>query len=121
MLLSKVAVLLAFWTVVWRVIAEIEEVTRIIKVASWCIQDNEAQRPSMGQVVQILEGILEVNLPPIPRSLQVFVDNQESLVFYTESDSTQSSQVKSNVSKTSSSHAISNISSASSKSLGGEN
>ncbi|KHN04306.1 G-type lectin S-receptor-like serine/threonine-protein kinase [Glycine soja] len=101
--------------------AEIEEVTRIIKVASWCIQDNEAQRPSMGQVVQILEGILEVNLPPIPRSLQVFVDNQESLVFYTESDSTQSSQVKSNVSKTSSSHAISNISSASSKSLGGEN
>jgi len=121
MLLSKVAVLLAFWTVVWRVIAEIEEVTRIIKVASWCVQDNETNRPSMGQVVQILEGILEVNLPSIPRSLQVLVDNQESLVFYTESDSTQTSQVKSNVSTTSSSHARSNISSASSKSLGGEN
>ncbi|CAJ1956428.1 unnamed protein product [Sphenostylis stenocarpa] len=101
--------------------AEIEEVTRIIKVASWCVQDNEVHRPSMGQVVQILEGILDVNLPPVPRSLQVFVDSQESLIFYTESNSTQSSQVKSNVSTTSSSQARSNISSASSMSFGGEN
>nr|KYP58768.1 putative LRR receptor-like serine/threonine-protein kinase At1g56130 family [Cajanus cajan] len=83
--------------------AEIEEVTRIIKVASWCVQDNEAHRPSMGQVVQILEGILELNLPPIPRSLQMFVDSHESLVFFTDSNSSQSSQVKSNVSKNSSS------------------
>ncbi|KAK7272328.1 hypothetical protein RJT34_28847 [Clitoria ternatea] len=100
--------------------ADIEEVARIIKVASWCVQDNESHRPTMGQVVQILEGILEVNLPPIPRSLQVFVDNHENLVFYTDSSSTQSSQVKSNTSVTSS-QAKSNISSASSKSLGGEN
>ncbi|XP_047160878.1 G-type lectin S-receptor-like serine/threonine-protein kinase At2g19130 [Vigna umbellata] len=101
--------------------AEIEEVTRTIKVASWCVQDNEAHRPSMAQVVQILEGILEVNMPPIPRSLQVFVDNQENLVFYTDSNSTHSSQEKSNVSTTSSSQARSNISLASSKSTGGEN
>ncbi|XP_061362375.1 G-type lectin S-receptor-like serine/threonine-protein kinase At2g19130 isoform X2 [Gastrolobium bilobum] len=98
--------------------ADIEEVTRIIKVASWCVQDNETHRPTMGQVVQILEGILEVTLPPIPRSLQVFGDNQENLVFFTDSSSTQSSQVKSNVS-TISSQAKSNISSASSKSSGG--
>ncbi|KAK7324757.1 hypothetical protein VNO77_28577 [Canavalia gladiata] len=96
--------------------ADIEEVTRIIKVASWCVQDNETHRPSMGQVVQILEGILDVNLPPIPRSLQVFVDNQENLVFYTDSSSTQSSQVKSNASTTSS-QPKSNISTTS----GGEN
>lgn len=95
--------------------ADIEEVTRIIKVASWCVQDNESQRPTMGQVVQLLEGILELNLPPVPRSLQVFVENQGSMVFYTDSSSTQSSQVKSNVSL--SSQAKSNISSASSKSL----
>ncbi|CAJ2660389.1 unnamed protein product [Trifolium pratense] len=56
--------------------ADIEEVARIIKVASWCVQGNETQRPTMGQVVQILEGILEVNLPPTPRSLQIFYVNQ---------------------------------------------
>jgi serine/threonine protein kinase len=93
---------------------DIEEVARIIKVASWCVQDNETERPTMGQVVQILEGILEVNLPPIPRSLQMFVDNHENVIFYTDSSSTQSSQVKSNISTNS--QAKSNISSASSKS-----
>ncbi|XP_027341828.1 G-type lectin S-receptor-like serine/threonine-protein kinase At2g19130 [Abrus precatorius] len=99
--------------------AVVEEVTRVIKVASWCVQDNETHRPTMGQVVQILEGILEVNLPPFPKSLQVFVDNQqENLVFYTDSNSTQSSHAKSNVSITSS-QAKSNISS-SSKSSGVE-
>ncbi|XP_045800644.1 G-type lectin S-receptor-like serine/threonine-protein kinase At2g19130 [Trifolium pratense] len=94
---------------------DVEEVARIIKVASWCVQDNETERPTMGQVVQILEGILEVNLPPIPRSLQMFVDNHdENMIFYTDSSSTQSSQVKSNISTTS--QAKSNISSVSSKS-----
>ncbi|WJX73934.1 non-specific serine/threonine protein kinase [Trifolium repens] len=55
--------------------ADIVEVTEMIKVASWCVQENETQRPTMRQVVQILEGILDVNLPPIPRFNQVFVDN----------------------------------------------
>ncbi|KAF7805853.1 G-type lectin S-receptor-like serine/threonine-protein kinase [Senna tora] len=95
--------------------AEIEEVIRIIKIASWCVQDDETHRPSMGQIVQILEGVLDVNMPPIPRSLQVFVENQESIVFYTDSSSNQSSQARSNVS-TVSSQAKSNTSSASSKS-----
>ncbi|GAU17043.1 hypothetical protein TSUD_105420 [Trifolium subterraneum] len=94
--------------------ADIEEVAQIIKVASWCVQDNETERPTMGQVVQILEGILEVNLPPIPRSLQMFVDNHDNVVLYTDSSSTQSLQVKSNISTIS--PAKSNISSASSKS-----
>ncbi|KAI7981201.1 G-type lectin S-receptor-like serine/threonine-protein kinase [Camellia lanceoleosa] len=52
---------------------DIEEVWRICKVASWCIQDDENDRPSMGQVVQILEGIVDVNLSPIPRLLQALV------------------------------------------------
>ncbi|CAL0303928.1 unnamed protein product [Lupinus luteus] len=90
--------------------ADIEEVTRVIKVASWCVQDDETHRPTMGQVVQILEGIVNVTMPPIPRSLQVFVDNHEDIVFFTDSSSTQSSQVRSNVS-TVSSQAKSNISS----------
>ncbi|KAF7823075.1 G-type lectin S-receptor-like serine/threonine-protein kinase [Senna tora] len=83
--------------------ADIDEVTRIVKVASWCVQDDETHRPSMGQVVQILEGVLDVNLPPIPRSLKLFVEDQEDIVFFTDSSSNQSSQVRSNVS-TNSSH-----------------
>ncbi|CAK8536519.1 unnamed protein product [Lathyrus sativus] len=55
--------------------ADIEEVSQMIIVASWCVQENETQRPTMRQVVQILEGILDVNVPPIPKFNQVFVDN----------------------------------------------
>ncbi|KAJ4839659.1 hypothetical protein Tsubulata_026453, partial [Turnera subulata] len=50
--------------------AEVEEVTRMCKVACWCIQDDEAQRPTMGQVILFLEGLQEMNLPPISRFLQ---------------------------------------------------
>lgn len=76
--------------------ADAEVVTRICRVACWCIQDDEDKRPSMSQVVQILEGVLDVNVPPVPQSLQVFVDNDEDIIFYTESSSSQSSQVHSN-------------------------
>ncbi|KAI9094239.1 hypothetical protein K1719_026821 [Acacia pycnantha] len=58
--------------------------------------DEESHRPSTGQIVQILEGVLDVNLPPIPRSLRVFVENQENIVFFTDSSSNQSSQTRSN-------------------------
>ncbi|GLT87004.1 hypothetical protein SLE2022_051090 [Rubroshorea leprosula] len=82
--------------------ANVEELSRICKVACWCIQDDETQRPSMGQVVQILEGVLDVNVPPSPRSLQVYVDNQEHIIFFTESSSSQSSQTRGNISTASS-------------------
>ncbi|PIN20981.1 Serine/threonine protein kinase [Handroanthus impetiginosus] len=83
--------------------ADVEEVLKICKVACWCIQDEEDIRPSMGQVVQILEGLMDVNTPPIPRSLQLFVESQERIVFFTDSTSaSQSSQTKSNNSSTSS-------------------
>ncbi|XP_077242132.1 G-type lectin S-receptor-like serine/threonine-protein kinase At2g19130 [Tasmannia lanceolata] len=64
--------------------ANIEELGRVCRVACWCIQDNENCRPSMGDIVQILEGVLEVNMPPIPRSLEIFEEDQESLVFLLE-------------------------------------
>ncbi|KAK3445987.1 hypothetical protein EUGRSUZ_A01755 [Eucalyptus grandis] len=79
--------------------AHTEELTRICRVACWCVQDEETHRPSMGQVVQILEGVLDVNLPRIPRALQLLLDNQEHVVFFTESSSSnQNSQTKSNTS-----------------------
>ncbi|KAK6151754.1 hypothetical protein DH2020_014389 [Rehmannia glutinosa] len=51
-----------------------EEVRRVCKVAVWCIQDEEKNRPSMGHVVQILEGLSEVEVYPIPQFLEGFVD-----------------------------------------------
>ncbi|CAK9183000.1 unnamed protein product [Ilex paraguariensis] len=50
--------------------ADMEEVTRACRVAGWCIQDDKEERPSMGHVVQVLEGVLEVITPPIPRFLE---------------------------------------------------
>ncbi|XP_024020982.1 G-type lectin S-receptor-like serine/threonine-protein kinase At2g19130 [Morus notabilis] len=94
--------------------ADAEELERVCRVALWCIQDDEARRPSMSQVVQILEGITDVNLPPIPRSLQVFGNNHDNVIFFTESSSSQSSQPRSNAS-TASSHTKSTTSSMSSK------
>lgn len=46
-----------------------EELLRICRVACWCIQDDERNRSSMGQIVQILEGLVEVTTPPTPRFL----------------------------------------------------
>ncbi|OMO94113.1 hypothetical protein CCACVL1_06162 [Corchorus capsularis] len=50
---------------------DLEELYRICTVACWCIQDEEIHRPSMSQIVQILEGVVEVTLPPIPRFLLI--------------------------------------------------
>ncbi|KAL8485421.1 hypothetical protein ACS0TY_027642 [Phlomoides rotata] len=44
-----------------------DEVTRAIKVSFWCIQEQPSQRPMMGKVVQMLEGILEIERPPAPK------------------------------------------------------
>ncbi|KAJ8627609.1 hypothetical protein MRB53_020916 [Persea americana] len=55
--------------------ANMEELTRASRVAYWCIQDDENDRPSMGNVVQILEGLIDVNMPPIPRSIRILIDN----------------------------------------------
>ncbi|KAK1419595.1 hypothetical protein QVD17_28800 [Tagetes erecta] len=76
--------------------ASLEELTKLCKVACWCIQDDEENRPSMSQVEQILDGLLDVNMPPKPRSLQLFVDNGDDVVFFTESSTSQTSQTHSN-------------------------
>jgi serine/threonine protein kinase len=49
---------------------DLDEAERACKVACWCIQDNEFDRPTMAEVVQILEGLAEVSVPPMPRLLQ---------------------------------------------------
>lgn len=53
----------------------LDEAERVCKVACWCIQDSETNRPTMGEVVQILEGLLELEVPPLPRQLQAIAGN----------------------------------------------
>ncbi|CAH8287525.1 unnamed protein product [Eruca vesicaria subsp. sativa] len=50
-----------------------EEATRMATVAVWCIQDNEEIRPAMGMVVKMLEGVVEVTVPPPPKLIQALV------------------------------------------------
>ncbi|KAM0952386.1 putative protein kinase RLK-Pelle-SD-2b family [Dioscorea sansibarensis] len=50
-----------------------DEVNRACRVACWCIQGIETERPTMGMVVQMLEGLLEVNIPPVSSFLQGLV------------------------------------------------
>ncbi|GMN20753.1 hypothetical protein TIFTF001_045377 [Ficus carica] len=46
------------------------------------LEGDEAHRPSMSEVVQMLEGITDVSLPPIPRCLRIFDDNEENVNFF---------------------------------------
>ncbi|KAF5800507.1 putative protein kinase RLK-Pelle-SD-2b family [Helianthus annuus] len=45
------------------------ELLRALKVGFWCIQDDVSMRPSMSEVVMMLEGSVEVNEPPMPQSV----------------------------------------------------
>ncbi|KAJ0772020.1 putative protein kinase RLK-Pelle-SD-2b family [Helianthus annuus] len=37
-----------------------------VKVGLWCVQENPSMRPTMRKVIQMLEGVVEVNKPPCP-------------------------------------------------------
>ncbi|CAN6237872.1 unnamed protein product [Urochloa humidicola] len=63
--------------------ADMAEVERACKVACWCVQDDESARPGMGTVVQVLEGLLELNVPPIPRSFKMLANPSKYLQFFT--------------------------------------
>ncbi|KAL5989185.1 hypothetical protein ACLOJK_010075 [Asimina triloba] len=60
---------------------EEEEVKRAMKVAFWCIQEEIGMRPSMGQVVKMLEGSLEVEQPPMPQSVLELVQEGADQVY----------------------------------------
>jgi len=52
----------------------LEEAERVCKVACWCIQDNESDRPTMGEVVRVLEGLQDLDIPPMPRLLAALTE-----------------------------------------------
>ncbi|CAL5041250.1 unnamed protein product [Urochloa decumbens] len=60
--------------------ADAAELERMCRVACWCVQDDEARRPTMEQVVQALEGVVAVEVPPVPRSLQALVEGSAGSV-----------------------------------------
>ncbi|GLJ32978.1 hypothetical protein SUGI_0664110 [Cryptomeria japonica] len=54
---------------------DVEEVGRAAMVSILCIQKDESGRPSMAQVVRILEGKSECEVEPYEKSLQALVDD----------------------------------------------
>ncbi|TYJ32975.1 hypothetical protein E1A91_A05G070800v1 [Gossypium mustelinum] len=45
---------------------DIAKVERFVQVAIWCIQEDPSLRPNMRAVSQMLEGVVEVPIPPCP-------------------------------------------------------
>ncbi|CAK9157189.1 unnamed protein product [Ilex paraguariensis] len=48
----------------------LEELERALRIAFWCLQVDDRMRPSMGEVVKVLEGTLTVDPPPPPFACQ---------------------------------------------------
>ncbi|XP_008234894.1 PREDICTED: G-type lectin S-receptor-like serine/threonine-protein kinase At5g24080 [Prunus mume] len=53
---------------------EAEELMRALKVAFWCIQDEIIMRPTMGDVVRMLEGSVDINMPTMPQTVLELID-----------------------------------------------
>lgn len=51
-----------------------EELIRVLRVAFWCIQDEVSTRPTMGEVVRMLEGSMEIDTPPMPQTVLELVE-----------------------------------------------
>ena len=47
-------------------LSAVREVERFLMVAIWCIQEDPSLRPTMRKVTQMLEGVVEVDVPPNP-------------------------------------------------------
>ncbi|XP_062007205.1 G-type lectin S-receptor-like serine/threonine-protein kinase LECRK3 [Rosa rugosa] len=45
-----------------------KQLERVVKVGLWCIQDEPSLRPSMKKVLLMLEGTVEIPVPPSPNS-----------------------------------------------------
>ncbi|XP_020263390.1 G-type lectin S-receptor-like serine/threonine-protein kinase At1g34300 [Asparagus officinalis] len=50
---------------------DMEQLDRAVQVSFWCIQEQPSQRPTMGKVVQMLEGIMDIERPPAPKATDV--------------------------------------------------
>ncbi|TVU17745.1 hypothetical protein EJB05_33798, partial [Eragrostis curvula] len=57
---------------------DLEEAERVCKVACWCIQDDELNRPTMSEVARVLEGLQMVGMPPVPRLLAAMTERSDA-------------------------------------------
>ncbi|KAK0594897.1 hypothetical protein LWI29_001678 [Acer saccharum] len=55
-----------------------EELERVLRITFWCLQTDERMRPSMGEVVKVLEGTLSVDPAPPPFACRRTVEEEES-------------------------------------------
>lgn len=46
---------------------DMDQFERAVQVSFWCIQEQPSSRPPMSKVVQMLEGIMEIERPPVPK------------------------------------------------------
>lgn len=53
---------------------KLEELKWMLHCAIWCIQDDEDSRPSMGEVIKLLEGSMIRGPPPVPKLLECLVE-----------------------------------------------
>jgi hypothetical protein len=49
-------------------IVEKKQLDRMVKVGIWCTLDEPSLRPSMKKVLLMLEGTVEIPIPPSPTS-----------------------------------------------------
>ncbi|KAG4919245.1 hypothetical protein JHK85_057526 [Glycine max] len=45
----------------------LEQVKRVLMACFWCIQEQPSHRPTMSKVVQMLEGVIDIERPPAPK------------------------------------------------------
>uniref|UniRef100_K3XS64 non-specific serine/threonine protein kinase n=1 Tax=Setaria italica TaxID=4555 RepID=K3XS64_SETIT len=61
--------------------ANVKELDITCRVACWCIQDEKDDRPSIGQVVRMLEGVVNTEIPPIPSSFENLMEGENSCIY----------------------------------------
>lgn len=60
---------------------EEDEVVRGLKVAFWCIQDEIGMRPTMGEVVKMLEGSVDITMAPMPQTVLELIEEGLDAVY----------------------------------------
>ncbi|MCL7032910.1 hypothetical protein MKW94_020168 [Papaver nudicaule] len=55
------------------VMNDMKRFERLVMIAIWCIQEEPSLRPSMKTVTQMLEGVLEVSVPPCPYQFNSYI------------------------------------------------
>jgi serine/threonine protein kinase len=54
---------------------DMEKLERFVKVAIWCIQEDPSLRPNTRKVMHMLEGVVNVLVPPCPSPFTTMIPN----------------------------------------------